>query len=112
MIADAATVAVYGGALVLIACTVGGLSEMLLARRPDPVWDDEPAEQSVFVAESVQFVGDERGWEMHVETWGGETFVFDVHGLSWELAGHCQETLGWWRREGVRTTLYDQEGVA
>lgn len=50
-------------------------------------------------ANKIEFVGDENGWELHVDT-NVETFCFYIHGLAWDLAAHADQTLGAWRREG------------
>jgi hypothetical protein len=58
-------------------------------------------------ADSVKFVGDECGWELHVETDEGDTIIVNVHSLAWDLAEHTDKTLGAWRREGeyARATM-------
>jgi hypothetical protein len=53
-------------------------------------------------AEQVRFVADENGWELHVTTEDGVTQRFNVHGLAWDLVDHTNDTIGDWRREGLR----------
>lgn len=49
-------------------------------------------------ADSVKFVGDENGWEMHVSCDEGD-LVFNIHGIAVELAAHADETIGAYKRE-------------
>ena len=51
-------------------------------------------------ADSVKFVGDENGWELHIETDEGDTIILNVHSIAWDLAEHTAATLGDWRHEG------------
>lgn len=50
-------------------------------------------------ADSVEFVADENGWELHVVSDDGDRHVFNVHGLAVELAAHADATIGAYKRE-------------
>lgn len=53
-------------------------------------------------ADRVRFEEGEQGWELVVETEEGTTERFNVHSLAWDLADHMNDTIGDWRREGLR----------
>lgn len=51
-------------------------------------------------ADDVRIESDESGFELHVDTEDGDTFVFNIHHLAWDLAGQAERTICEWRREG------------
>jgi hypothetical protein len=58
-------------------------------------------------ADDVKIESDECGFELHVDTEDGDTFVFHIHHLAWDLAGQAERTICEWRREGeaIRTEV-------
>ena len=58
-------------------------------------WLDRPTRAR---AETVRFVSDDDGWEMHVDTDVGR-FVVNVHGCAWDLCDAVRP-LQAWRAEG------------
>ena len=52
-------------------------------------------------ADDVVFYGDDDGWHMKVVSDKG-VCDFRVHAVAFDLVAHADETLGAWRREGLR----------
>lgn len=50
-------------------------------------------------ADDVQVVGDEQGFELHVDTDEGDRFVFRIHHLAEQFGKNVDETIGTWLRE-------------
>lgn len=50
-------------------------------------------------ADDVQVVGDEQGFELHVDTDEGDRFVFRIHHLAEQFGVNVDETIGAWLRE-------------
>lgn len=53
-------------------------------------------------AESIEFVADENGWEMHVTTEDGFVQRFNVHGITYRLLAAVNDSIGNYYREGMR----------
>lgn len=52
-------------------------------------------------ADDARIVGDENGFELHIETNVGD-FVFNIHHFAQEFAKNVDQTIGAWLREGER----------